>query len=372
MLQRKSVTIVRAALKSTTLAGCGEAGLRRRALAVAETSEDAESATHKVVTAICNPAVGGIYEFTCWQGRGRHRRKPRHRQGHCAGACARRRDRLRHGPHHHVRPHPLPGTVGETAAEVDRRGGKGIAVEVDHANDEQVAALFDQVTQEQGRLDILVNNAISIPPELTQPGSFWEKPLSNWEMIDVGLRSNFVAAWHAAKLMVPQRSGLIVALSGYVGVTYTYSVIFGTCKTAADRMARDMAIELKPHNVASVSLWQGFTYTERARENLKTVPGMASQLNSAVGSSVEFPGRVIAALANDPQIMNARAERSSTPSWRRTTASPTRWPHHPVAARTTRGADLDADMNGQGAYAMLRKQWSACRVDGRSRCSQST
>jgi NAD(P)-dependent dehydrogenase (short-subunit alcohol dehydrogenase family) len=199
--------------------------------------------------------------------------------------------------------HPLPGTVGETAAEVDARGGKGIAVQVDHANDEQVAALFDQVRTEQGRLDILVNNAIALPPELTQPGGFWEKPLSNWEMIDVGLRSNFVAAWHASKLMVPQRSGLIVALSGYVGVTYTYSVIFGTCKTAADRMARDMAIELKPHDVASISLWQGFTYTERAKENLKTVPGMASQLNSAVGSSVEFPGRVIAALAKDPQVM---------------------------------------------------------------------
>jgi NAD(P)-dependent dehydrogenase (short-subunit alcohol dehydrogenase family) len=199
--------------------------------------------------------------------------------------------------------HSLPGTVGETAAEVDRCGGKGIAVAVDHANDEQVAALFDRVRTEQGRLDILVNNAISIPPELTQPGGFWEKPLANWEMIDVGLRSNFVAAWHASKLMVPQRSGLIVALSGYVGVTYTYGVIFGTCKTAADRMARDMAIELKPHNVASVSLWQGFTYTERARENLKNVPGMAAQLNSAVGSSVEFPGRVIAALAKDPHVM---------------------------------------------------------------------
>jgi NAD(P)-dependent dehydrogenase (short-subunit alcohol dehydrogenase family) len=199
--------------------------------------------------------------------------------------------------------HALPGTVGETALEVDRRGGKGIAVQVDHANDEQVAALFEQVARECGRLDILVNNAIAIPVELTQPGPFWQKPISNWEMIDVGLRSNYTAAWHASKIMVPQKSGLIVALSGYVGVTYTYNVIFGTCKTATDRMARDMAIELKPHNVASLSLWQGFTYTERAQENLKTVPGMASQLNSAVGSSVEFPGRVIASLARDPYIM---------------------------------------------------------------------
>ncbi len=198
---------------------------------------------------------------------------------------------------------PLPGTVGETAAACDQRGGKGIAVPVDHADDTQVAALFEQVQREQGRLDILVNNAIAIPASMTDRVAFWEKPIANWAMIDVGLRSNFVAAWHAAKIMLPQKSGLIVALSGYVGVTYTYDVIFGTCKAATDRMARDMAIELKPHNIASISLWQGFTYTERAQENLKAVAGMANQLNSAVGSSVEFPGRVIAALAADPNIM---------------------------------------------------------------------
>ena len=159
----------------------------------------------------------------------------------------------------------LPGTVGETAAEVDRRGGMGVAVQVDHCCDDQVAGLFDQVRREQGRLDILVNNAFAIPQDLVEPKPFWKKPLSNWEMVDVGVRSNFVAAWHAAQIMVPQHSGLIVAISGYTGVTYTYGVLFGMCKSAVDRMARDMAIELQPHNVASLSLWQGLTYTERAQ-----------------------------------------------------------------------------------------------------------
>src|SRR2546427_7437643 len=65
--------------------------------------------------------------------------------------------------------HPLPGTVGETAAEVDRRGGTGIAVPVGHGKDDQVAALFEQVAREQGRLDLLVNNAFSLPDSLTEP-----------------------------------------------------------------------------------------------------------------------------------------------------------------------------------------------------------
>ena len=200
--------------------------------------------------------------------------------------------------------HSLPGTLGETAAAVEARGGQCIPIVVDHQDDQQVEALFEQIrTEQSGRLDLLVNNVMAIPDALTEPGSFWEKPLEVWEMMDVGLRSSFVAARLAAQLMVPQKSGLIVGMSGYVGVTYTYDVVFGTCKAAMDRMSRDMAIELKPHNVASLSLWQGFTYTERARKNLEAVAGMASDLNSAVGSSVEFPGRIIAALLNDPNLM---------------------------------------------------------------------
>jgi NAD(P)-dependent dehydrogenase (short-subunit alcohol dehydrogenase family) len=199
----------------------------------------------------------------------------------------------------------LPGTIGETAAEVERRGGKGIAVRVDHARDTEVEALFAQIAREQGRLDVLVNNAFALPDDLTDPAPFWEKPLSLWQMVDVGVRSNYVAAWYAARLMVPRRSGLIVCTSGYTGVAYTYGVVFGTCKAAADRMARDMAIELKPHGVASLSLWLGLTFTERAARALQADPGMQASIvtNPEIGASPEFAGRVIAALACDPAVM---------------------------------------------------------------------
>ena len=198
----------------------------------------------------------------------------------------------------------LPGTVGETAAECTARGGKGIAVACDHGDNDQVAALFDQVRRDDGKLDILVNNAFQLSDDLIEPKPFWEKPLANLEMWEVGVKSSFVAAWHAAPLMVPQRSGLIVAISGFVGVTYTFGVVFGTAKTAVDRMARDMAIELKPHNVASISLWQGLTLTEKAHYNLaQSREKMTSSITSMTGSSVEHPGRVIAALASDPAIM---------------------------------------------------------------------
>ena len=260
--------------------------------------------------------------------------------------------------------HALPGTVGRDRRRVDRRGGRGIAVQVDHADDEQVAALFDQVEREQGRLDMLVNNAFALPDDLTEPEPFWEKPLSNWEMVDVGVRSNFVAAWHAAQIMVPQRSGLIVAISGYVGVTYTYGVVFGMCKSAVDRMARDMAIELQPHNVASVSLWQGLTFTERAQRNLaRPARDEGADRHQSRGRLLAgVPRRVIAALAADPRPDDAApggtfitaelAQRYGDHRHRRQ--------DHPVAARRTRLPDL--------AHRSRRPAMDAERSPGSSNC----
>ena len=202
----------------------------------------------------------------------------------------------------------LPGTVGSTAAECDARGlqsgGSGVAVACDHGDDAAVAALFERIARDEGRLDILVNNAFSLSDDLLEPKGFWEKPLSNLEMWDVGVKSNYVAAWHAAKIMAPQGSGLIVAISGFAATTYTYGVIFGTSKTAVGRMTRDMAVELAPHNVAALTLWQGLTLTEKAVDNMaKMADKMTTSITTMQGSSVEHPGRVVAALAADPEVM---------------------------------------------------------------------
>ena len=194
------------------------------------------------------------------------------------------------------------GSVGETVAEVEARGGKGVGVALELKDDGAIAALFAQIARDEGRLDLLVNNAMAIPAEMTERKGFWDKSPGNWEIWDTGLRAAFIASWHAARIMVPQGSGLIVSLSGYVGLTYTYDVIFGTTKSAVDRMMHDMAVDFADTGVTSLALWQGFTLTERAQQNLKTVPGMANQLNSAAGCSIEFPGRVIAALLADPDL----------------------------------------------------------------------
>jgi len=85
--------------------------------------------------------------------------------------------------------HPLPGTIGATADEVTAAGGTGVAVALDHRDDDAVEALFQRVLDEHGRLDVLVNNAFIVTNELTSGKPFWEVPVSNWDdMIDIGRR----------------------------------------------------------------------------------------------------------------------------------------------------------------------------------------
>lgn len=198
--------------------------------------------------------------------------------------------------------HELPGTVGETAAAVTAAGGRGIAVRCDHGDDAQVQALFDQVRQEQGRLDILVNNAAAIVDELTTPGRFWEKPLKLADIIHVGIRSSYVASWLAAPVMVAQGSGLIVNTSGSGGVHYVYGPGYGAHKVSQDKMAADMAVDFAGTGVSALSIWMGALLTDRLKQLIASDPAKYSYLWDRV-ETPEFTGHAIWALFNDPDLI---------------------------------------------------------------------
>jgi NAD(P)-dependent dehydrogenase (short-subunit alcohol dehydrogenase family) len=207
-------------------------------------------------------------------------------------------------------PEGLGGTVFATAAEVDARGGRGIPVVCDHGDDEQVRALFAQVEHDEGRIDILVNNAFALPPKLPGKAGFWEQPLSQLDTLAVGLRSNYVAAYYAAPMMAAQREGLIVFTSAPAGRVYTLGPTFGAAHAGADKMAHDMAIELEPFNVAVLAIWMGLLRTERALRAIKSDPdGIGKHFDNA--ETPEFTGLIIDALAKDPKLL----ERSGKVWW---------------------------------------------------------
>lgn len=196
----------------------------------------------------------------------------------------------------------LPGTVQATADAVTAAGGKGVAVYCDHADDAQVQTLFEQVADEHGRLDILVNNATSLHDALTQTGPFWEKPLALTDIWEVGMRSHYTAAWHAAPLLLANGEGLIVNTSSFGGRIYMHGPAYGAGKAAVDKMAHDMAVDFRPHNVTVVSIWMGLLLTDRSRQVFDAEPEKYADL-VATAETPEFTGRVIDALALDPQRM---------------------------------------------------------------------
>ncbi|MFD8420825.1 SDR family NAD(P)-dependent oxidoreductase [Streptomyces sp. NPDC059466] len=216
----------------------------------------------------------------------------------------------------------LPGTVDETAEAVTALGGKGTAVVCDHRGDEQVAAVFERVRQESGRLDLLVNNVFSAPDLGAWLGMpFWELPLAAWDQVlDIGTRSHYVASVYAAPLLFAAERGLIVNISSAGARQYSHNTPYGVGKAALDKMTADMAVELGPRNVCVVSVWPGLVRTELVDAAARTTGHGRSEIELPgegrfdVGSaeSPRFVGRGVAALAADPAVRDRSGTAVST------------------------------------------------------------
>ena len=202
---------------------------------------------------------------------------------------------------------PLPGTIHEAAALVTAAGGKGIAVPVDHGDDEQVKALFDQIEQEQGRVDILVNNAAIIRDEMMGRTKFWDEPINVIDTLDVGLRSSYVATVYAAPLMLPQRKGLVAFTSSSGAVHYAFGPAYGVPKAGTDKMAADMAFDFREFGIAAVSVWMGSLLTDRVRKIIASKPEKFGHILETA-ETPELTGHVIWALYNDEQLMNVSGQ----------------------------------------------------------------
>jgi len=176
-------------------------------------------------------------------------------------------------------------------------------IRCDHRVDEQVAAAFERVVREAGRIDILVNNVWGGYERMIEDGTFtwgkpfWEQPLWRWDaMFGAGVRAHYYASQLAARSMVASRHGLIVNISFWAAQKHIGNVAYGVSKAATDKMTADMANELRPHGVTVVSLYPGLVRTEKIME-------AAAWLDLSNSESPEFIGRTVAALAADSEVM---------------------------------------------------------------------
>lgn len=196
---------------------------------------------------------------------------------------------------------PLPGTIYETAEAVTAAGGEGIGVQVDHSDDAQVKAFFDRIQKDEGRLDILVNNAAMVHSASTEPGNFWEKPVEVGDLFDVGLRSSYVATYYAVPMMIAQGSGLIAFTSSSGAAHYMLGPAYGAHKAGMDKLAADMAIDLEGTGVSTVSIWMGGLLTERVLQLIESNPEKFGPMKKMM-ETPELTGEVIWSLVNDSAL----------------------------------------------------------------------
>lgn len=202
----------------------------------------------------------------------------------------------------------LPGSIEDTADEVTRLGGRGIAVRRDHTREDEVAALFQRVVQEQGRLDLLVNNAWGGHETFDGifQAPFWERPMVHWEsMFDHGVRNHLLASRLAAPTLIAQGRGLVVTTTFWDRDRYMNGNLFyDLAKATMTRLAYGMAQELRPHGVASVAVSPGWMRTEFVLAGHQTDEAHWHRRPAlARTESPRYLGRAVVALAGDPDVM---------------------------------------------------------------------
>jgi len=205
-----------------------------------------------------------------------------------------------------------PETIEETAELVSSAGGTGIPVRVDHASDEEVAALFTRVEREQQRLDVLVNVLTGQPVGSWK--NFWNLPVGEGRaFLDGWLWPHISTCWHAAPLMVKKRSGLMVEIIEQEGIGYHGQFFLDQMEISLKRLAYGMAQELAPKRVAAVAITPGFMRTEAILEGFGATEAtwreaaehnaQAKQFGFIASETPCFVGRGVAALAADPNVM---------------------------------------------------------------------
>lgn len=216
-------------------------------------------------------------------------------------------------------PYGRPETIDETAGMINAAGGTAIPVRVDHTVEAEVEALFKRVDREHGRLDVLVNSIAGEDPMMKEWGSFWTADLKNADAIfRQALVSHIITAKHAAPLMIRRRRGLIVEVTENDLLGAGGNPMSQVVKLALKALALNMATELEPHGVAAIAITPGFLRSESMLQHFEVTEANwrdqgKKDKNFLESESPLFVGRAVAALAQDPKLLDRSGQLLS--SW---------------------------------------------------------
>jgi NAD(P)-dependent dehydrogenase (short-subunit alcohol dehydrogenase family) len=201
-----------------------------------------------------------------------------------------------------------PETIEDTADLVAKAGGTGIAIPCDHTQPDQVAALIDRIRTDHARLDLLVNDVWGGDPLSEWGTAFWQLDLGKirtlWER---AVLTHLITSQHAVPLMLAHPGGLIIEITDGEGTHYRGNLAYDLIKTAVNRLAVAQAEELRPHGITALAVTPGFLRSEAMLDGFGVTEtnwrdAGKRDPNFLASETPHFIGRVIAALAADPDI----------------------------------------------------------------------
>jgi NAD(P)-dependent dehydrogenase (short-subunit alcohol dehydrogenase family) len=202
-----------------------------------------------------------------------------------------------------------PETIEETAELVNELGGIGIPVQVDHLVAEQVQALVERIENEQGRLDILVNDIWGGENIIEWSTPVWEHSLEKGlRMLRLAVDTHLITSHYALRLLIKNKGGLVIEMTDgtkeYNDNNYRVSMFYDLAKTSVIRMAKALSHELSPYQCSAVSLSPGWMRSEIMLEVFGVTEenwqdGIEKDPNFAISETPRFVGRAVAELAKD-------------------------------------------------------------------------
>ena len=203
-------------------------------------------------------------------------------------------------------------TIEETAELVQRAGGQGIAVQVDHLDAAQVEALVARIEREQSRLDILVNDVWGADFLIEWNVPVWKHSLENGRrMLRLAIDTHIITSHFALPLLIQNPGGLVVEMTDgtaeYNNANYRLSLFYDLAKTSVIRMAWAQAKELRPHRCTAVALTPGWLRSEMMLDaygvsEANWRDAIAQQPHFVITETPRYVGRAVAHLAGDPEV----------------------------------------------------------------------
>jgi NAD(P)-dependent dehydrogenase (short-subunit alcohol dehydrogenase family) len=205
-----------------------------------------------------------------------------------------------------------PETIEETAELINKAGGRGIAVQVDHLDQTQVKQLVERIEREQDRLDILVND-IWGADWLTQWNvPVWEHSLENGlRILRLAIDTHIITNHFALPVLIKNAGGLVVEVTDgtaeYNAEHYRLSLFYDLAKTSVIRVAWSLAHELKPHQCTAVALSPGWLRSEQMLDNYGVKEenwrdATKKQPHFIITETPRYVGRAVAHLAADTEV----------------------------------------------------------------------